>query len=682
MKKNIAILILVVLVLSMASTALLFHNVRSGERIINENTTKVDSPIRINNDSDLQNMAANNGWPGDGTELNPYVIENYNIDVGSARNGIYIGNTTLHFIIRNSEIYNVSGSISNSGEGAAIALVTAHNITIENVYIHESKYYGIYMSNSVHITVKNNRIENNTLASTSYGVYVSAGSDVEVRDNFLYTTTLHATGVYFHSFYYGRIINNTITHFRDNGIYLHYSSHTTLWSNKMYECSIMIAGSTEEGYNHTIPLNNTVNNMPVYYYLDKDFNNAPIPLPKDVGELILANVSNAIVENMNISGTSTSYVVGESNNIRMKNISASDTGSFSLYVVFSDNVTVENSLITQSYSTGVYIYMVNDVMLSNITISWCSSSGLFFYYSYRVDIFNVTLSHDYYGMSIYNDYNMKNQYTHIENSKFENMTQYNTKFTYALNIEVNNSHFANGGIGVWLYDYNHNSVVTNNTFYNLVSLGIESDYSNNVRIENNTIVDCGNSAIYLWYQRNTHLAYNYIDNPYGIQMRVVNDSIIMNNTVKNSNNYGIEIYGGTAQLGSNILVGNLIENSSSYGIYLNGTKGNLIYNNTLKYNNGATDSYDPSHVQAWDDTPGNFWNTSGTPHGYGNYWSDWTSPDSNGDGIVDNPYVIDGGSGAQDYYPRASSPYIPEFQLLYLTLIIIGISLMLIRRKQ
>jgi hypothetical protein len=33
----------------------------------------------------------------------------------------------------------------------------------------------------------------------------------------------------------------------------------------------------------------------------------------------------------------------------------------------------------------------------------------------------------------------------------------------------------------------------------------------------------------------------------------------------------------------------------------------------------------------------------------GNYWSNWTTPDTNGDGFVDNPYVVN--SGSRDYLP-------------------------------
>jgi len=61
--------------------------------------------------------------------------------------------------------------------------------------------------------------------------------------------------------------------------------------------------------------------------------------------------------------------------------------------------------------------------------------------------------------------------------------------------------------------------------------------------------------------------------------------------------------------------------------------------------------YNASHIQTYDAGTNNRWNISGSPHGYGNYWSDWTTPDADSNGVVDIPYSIPGSAGAKDYYP-------------------------------
>jgi len=100
-----------------------------------------------------------------------------------------------------------------------------------------------------------------------------------------------------------------------------------------------------------------------------------------------------------------------------------------------------------------------------------------------------------------------------------------------------------------------------------------------------------------------------------------------------------------------------MSDNSEYGVYvLTGADRNTIWNNTFRSNNGAGIVYDPTHIQANDTGTNNRWNTSGTPHGYGNYWGDLTAPDANLDGIVDLSYVLTGSAGAKDYYPLSSPP--------------------------
>lgn len=113
-------------------------------------------------------------------------------------------------------------------------------------------------------------------------------------------------------------------------------------------------------------------------------------------------------------------------------------------------------------------------------------------------------------------------------------------------------------------------------------------------------------------------------------------------------NSGITLY--------NVMNGNVTNNTmndnAGNGIYLNSTNwcdftlnditqneygmmvDNSSANNTIYHNNFLGNS-----VQAWDDGT-NVWNQT-VPAG-GNHWSDWTTPDNDLDGFVDNMYAIPG----------------------------------------
>lgn len=163
--------------------------------------------------------------------------------------------------------------------------------------------------------------------------------------------------------------------------------------------------------------------------------------------------------------------------------------------------------------------------------------------------------------------------------------------------------YPNAGISVL---YNNNFIVNNTAENNFKGIYLAAN--------NNTIA--GNN---ISFNRNTNIS----DGIYGGS----DNNTIMNNVIIGNWDEGIQIGGN-----NNVFIGNTIASNSNAGIELSGSF--IFYHNNI-INNTIYQSEDSN--QSW-----NF-------NREGNYWSDYTGSDTNGDGIGDTPYYIQGGS--KDNYP-------------------------------
>jgi len=139
-------------------------------------------------------------------------------------------------------------------------------------------------------------------------------------------------------------------------------------------------------------------------------------------------------------------------------------------------------------------------------------------------------------------------------------------------------------------------------------------------IENNTISD--NSAGGVILAKSRHMTIRY-------------------NEVLNNKNRGISLIESS---GRNVIYGNNITRSNKYGVSIEDSTYNVVYHNNFE-NNYRTGTY-----QAYDGDKSNEWD-NGTA---GNYWDDYSGEDTNGDGVGESNYTIDGHINAMDIYPLMS----------------------------
>lgn len=127
------------------------------------------SPISIKSDADFAAQKAAEGWAGDGTQTNPYVIEGYNITHSGIN--LEVVNVSSHFIIRDCLILS-PGTPPLGGYDTGIAIANSSNGIITNNVVRDGTGAGVFVG-WTDCTVVNNEFYNNSIGIMFYN---SSGS--------------------------------------------------------------------------------------------------------------------------------------------------------------------------------------------------------------------------------------------------------------------------------------------------------------------------------------------------------------------------------------------------------------------------------------------------------------------------------------------------------------------------
>jgi parallel beta-helix repeat protein len=454
--------------------------------------------LRIDNNTDFADTAAFWGWAGDGSSSNPFIIEGLTLDAGGIGYGIYIGNTTVHFIIRNSSVDNSSGNSDMYFRNTGIYLRNATNGTLYNNEIKVCEGNGINIEYSKDIVLMGNRLRYNDWS----GIYVGYYSNITIKDN----TCLfnNWSGVWLWSTSDSYVINNTLQN-NTEGI-------TLEWSNGIIiEENIAINGS--EGLTMT---NSDLNTIANNTFSDNKWEGVYM----DQSDLnTLSN--NTCQGNYDGIYLSDSHYNTISEN-QVTNNTAGALSGYGIFLDYSDYNTISKNNCSGNKENGMEIFYSDYNTIDNNTCQDNLDDGISVYKSVNVTISNNTLTGNQFGLFV------------------ENRCYNNT-------IENNNISY-NTDIGIYLMILCNNNTFKNNT---ITGNGEDGIYANDRNagniIEGNTISENGGNGINLTYDSDEFIIiYNEIISniEYGIQIldSDCENNLIHRNGFYNNNGTGVQAY--------------------------------------------------------------------------------------------------------------------------------------------
>lgn len=345
------------------------------------------------------------------TSANAFIDRNDvhdNTDAGiyiDAIDGVWVTNNTcdfndIGFILEDLDFATFSNNTANNNTEGGIMFDTCQLFSADNIVANDNGEYGVagrfcyYVGFIGGIFERNGWVEN-----IPFGVGGAFVASTEC--GFINCTAIDTIG---HSYFSGAVdqfallLCNSINPDL-HGLLVDSSTDMYVSNSDLYRGGIFIQGDQLNEWDHDI-LNSNLNNKPIYNY----YQASDLDVPDDAGQVILANCTNMIVDNLDLSDVSIGVLLG-----------------------FSDNNTINLSTMDEAM-LGIHAYGsgMNDIHDNNF-----NGAGM------RADTNAITL------LESYNNTIETNRITNHRLGMFFNYTTnntvYNNYFDNTENVEANNS---------------------------------------------------------------------------------------------------------------------------------------------------------------------------------------------------------------------------------------------------
>ena len=403
--------------------------------------------------------------------------------------------------------------------------------------------------------------------------------------------------------------------------------------------------------NATISANNlTENSLGMQIFSsDNNFVSDNIIANNSIGVDIWYSNGNTVFRNeiTNNKGGNTGgfYLYASSlNNFRENNITNNSGYYGTIYFnEGSNNNTVShNNIVKNGRGIGSdWFSYYNVIYENNITAN--EHEGIYLYgYCNSNTIYGNNITNNEYGIWSWGSSDNNISRNIVKNNKWGIGLYYSSNNFLRDNVMTGNSY--NFGADGVLNDVDTSNTVDDKPIYYWVSrrdaiVPLNAGYvalvnCSNIRVENLTLTKNGQGIQLANTVNSTIYGNNIANNEYGILLDSSSTNSVSRNNV--TTNYWIGISFSSSSDNS-VNRNNITANDVGVGLY--NSSNNSIYHNNFIDNSIQVMFIENSLANIWDD---------GHPSG-GNYWSNYTGVDANGDAIGDTPYIIDANN--TDRYP-------------------------------
>ncbi len=591
----------------------------------NEIILTSSSPILILNDTTFDEQASTNGWQGNGSTSDPYIIEDLDINANGTGYGIGVS-TTYSFIIRNCTITNASGGGSplggisiingnatihnntiskcgygiNAGDGCIISnnTLTFNNFAIwaigdemtitgnncshnPNTGIHYQGILSLLKDNMINdndfgihlVGASRNWLESNTMIfNDDHGIKLDYGSNNNtVIANVAYKND---DGIMIDRGSSGNIIVNNSIKMCEEGLYVLSGSENEFYGNRMEGCSFYFGTSLGSLlptiYYQKITLNNTVLGPmgwePVLYIGGHGMNNASIT-DHALGQIIMWDVDNVSISNVNIFGGTAGIFAFNCMNITVQNCMIEEHVYDGVIALHCDRMNITSTTVTRS-NVGLNLLDCDDIhVLSNSLGS--NELGLGSDHVSGILVESNLFEYGRGGIWI----RSQCSFSRVINNRFYDQTSFSLQCESGSNISENRigkypSTAMGPDDGIIIRD---GAPSLSSNIIQYCKNGISIEYTDSVRIIRNTIQYC-DTGIYAIWTRMEWIHDNIIKgfSKSGIHLDHSTFSDVRGNKIENNGTSGTGIF--ISQSYSPGLNKNILLNTSIDLYYIEGTE--------------------------------------------------------------------------------------------------------------